>query len=252
MKDLVIKIQAEWDNKGVPVECQDWTLRHIFEGLSSTADDHPGVSIEDRLAPLIRAMPEDWDGSLEGPASIPSSFQTLLRLYKTWGLVQPKRWRMCLGTRKYEHEPFILPPAEEDGYDGSQYVACTCNPPNDMRMCLVCIKTCPHCNNSRFEMISFDYLSIADQLSSSMASRTLCHELLTMWRAHPEWLNVHEAPPTIIEVWHGEKIREIQDFWNPKVEWELPVICPNTKCRRAYCAFLIKCKSLRTPQHWDA
>ena len=200
MKDLVIKIQAEWDNKGVPVECQDWTLRHIFEGLSSTADDHPGVSIEDRLAPLIRAMPEDWDGSLEGPASIPSSFQTLLRLYKTWGLVQPKRWRMCLGTRKYEHEPFILPPAEEDGYDGSQYVACTCNPPNDMRTCPVCIKICPHCNNSIFEMISFDYLSIADQLSSSMASNTLCHELLTMWRAHLEWLNVHEAPPTIIEV----------------------------------------------------
>ena len=65
MKDLVIKIQAEWDNKGVPVECQDWTLRHIFEGLSSTADDDPGVSLEDRLAPLIGAIPKDWDGSLD-------------------------------------------------------------------------------------------------------------------------------------------------------------------------------------------
>jgi len=100
-------------------------------------------------------------------------------------------------------------------------------------------------------MISFDYLSIADQLLSAMASRTLYHEMLTMWRANMEWLNVHKALPSIVNVWYGEKIREYQDFWNSEVEWELPIKCPNIKYRRPYCAFSVKCKTLRNPNNWN-
>ena len=165
--------------------------------------------------------------------------------------MQPKRWRMYLNTREYSHEPFILGPAEEDGYDGNTYIACSCTPPNDKRTCKECAKTCPHCSNSRFKMIAFNYLSIEDELSSAMASSTLCYEMLTMWRANLEWLNVQTPPPYILNVWHGEKVREYQHFWNPEVEWELPVTCPNIRCRRPYCAFPKKCKTLRNPNHWD-
>ena len=93
-------------------------------------------------------------------------------------------------------------------------------------------------------MIAFDYLSIEDELSSAMASSILCYEKLTMWRANPEWLNVQTPPPYILNVWHGEKVREYQHFWNPEVEWELPVTCPNIRCRRPYCVFPKKCKTL--------
>ena len=218
IKNLIIKMQAEWDNKGMSVDLQDWTLRQIFEGLPCINDESSTNFNEDRLAYLIKKMPLEWDGSLEGPGSTPSSFKLLVRLYKRWGLVQPKRWRMCVGTRNYSHEPFILQPTEEDGYDGKKYIACSCTPPNDKRTCSQCAKTCPHCNNSRFNMVSFDYLSIADQLSSAVASQTLCYEMLTMWRANEEWLNVHEPPSRILNIWHGEKVREYQDFWNPEVQ----------------------------------
>jgi hypothetical protein len=250
IKNLIIKMQAERDNKGMSVDLQDWTLPQIFEGIPCINDESSTNLFEDRLAYLIKKMPLEWDGSLEGPDSTPYSFKLLVRLYKRWGLVQPKRWRMCVGTRNYSQEPFILQPAEEDGYDGNKYIACSCTPPNDKRTCPQCARTCPHCNNSRLNMISFHYLSIVDQLSSAVASKTLCYEMLTMWRANGEWLNIHEPPPSILNIWHEEKVREYEDFWNPKVQWELPTICTNTRCQRPYSAFPKKCKTLRNANNW--
>jgi hypothetical protein len=184
IKNLIIKKQVELDSKGMSMDLQDWTLRQIFEGLPCINDESSTNLNEDILAYLIKKMLLEWVGSLEGPDSTLSSFKLLVRLYKRWGLVQPKRWRMCVGTRNYSHEPFILQHVEEDGYDGNKYITCSCTPPNDKQTCSQCARTCPHCNNSRFNMISFDYLSIADQLSSAMASQTLCYEMLTMWRAN--------------------------------------------------------------------
>ena len=61
-------------------------------------------------------------------------------------------------------------------------------------------------------MISFEYLSIADQISSAMAFKTLCREMLTMCKAKTEWLNVPKAPLSLVNFWHGKKIRECKDF----------------------------------------
>jgi len=90
MKIFIIKMQAQWDNKGMPLELQDWTLHQIFEGLININDDFSTVSTKDRLAPLIRMMPEDWDGSLEGHASTPSSFKSLICYIKGGALYSPR------------------------------------------------------------------------------------------------------------------------------------------------------------------
>ena len=91
IKKLIIKMQVEWDSKGMSVYLQDWTLRQIFEGLPCINDESSTNFNEDRLAYLIKKMPLEWDGSLEGHNSTPPPFKLPVRLYKRWSLVQPKR-----------------------------------------------------------------------------------------------------------------------------------------------------------------
>ena len=42
---------------------------------------------------------------------------------------------MCIDTRKYTHEHFVLPLAEEDGYNDNKNVECSYNPLNDKQTC---------------------------------------------------------------------------------------------------------------------
>jgi hypothetical protein len=49
-----------------------------------------------------------------------------------------------------------------------------------------------------------------------------------------------------LNFWDGEKVKEYKKFWDPTDEWELPIMCPQLGCGRAYCAFPIKCEMLRT------
>lgn len=44
-------------------------------------------------------------------------------------------------------------------------------------------------------------------------------------------------PPSISQFWYGQKMREIQRFWNPNNHWELHVQCPIPNCHLVYRVF---------------
>ena len=57
IKNLIIKMQTEWDNIGMSVDLQDWTLRQILDGLPCINDESFTNFNEDKLAYLIKKMP---------------------------------------------------------------------------------------------------------------------------------------------------------------------------------------------------
>lgn len=225
-KNKIIEVQEVWDSKGMSIEWHNYMLKQLFGHLLPN-ENIDNVNYKDGIGALIRKMPLDWIDDLEGPPSTPTSFKRLIGLYKKWGLVEPKRWRMCLGTKEYSHEPLILPPAEEDSYDRNKIIKCSCVPPKGKSTCPECATHCTHCGKARTEMIAFHYLPIANQLSSIMESKSLCYKMLTIWRNRHDWLTTTAAPQKIKHFWDGEKVREYQDFWNPRSQWELPITCPN-------------------------
>lgn len=88
-------------------------------------------------------------------------------------------------------------------------------------------------------MISFQYISLIDQLKALCKSEAFCHDFLGMWRERERWLDKDPShyPEFIHEFWDGEKTRLCQDFWNPDASWEAPIHCSNQYCKMTYKAF---------------
>jgi hypothetical protein len=123
-------------------------------------------------------MPAGWKGDLDG--IVPSSFKKLTKLQKKWGLVEPRRYRMCLGIEDCAHEPLIFGPIEEDKYEHRKVVQCNCQSPQDKLKCQQCAPKCNECNTVRAELIPFDFLPPADILASPVTSNIFCQQMLAM------------------------------------------------------------------------
>jgi hypothetical protein len=69
-----------------------------------------------------------------------------------------------------------------------------------------------------------------------------------MWKRENRvrWLGKGvENPPYYIQgFWDGKKLCQYQDFWNPEMEWELPMSCTNEECKLVFRAFLELCAEL--------
>ena len=128
IKHVLIRVQAEWDNKKMSIELQDYILDQMFSGLELPTK--PG---NEKLGDVFRKMPRDWKGDLECPSTTPSSFKRLLTIYKKWGMVEPQRWRMCLGIEQYAHEPILLAPSEDDIDERNAASRCGCTNPTKLK-----------------------------------------------------------------------------------------------------------------------
>lgn len=103
-----------------------------------------------------------------------------------------------------------------------------------------CDEKCTLRNNARREMLAFDYIPIEPQLKLIMKCKTLCHELLSLWRNSTKWLdqNAMSSSSESIDFWDGSKFQEVKDFWNPHALYELTVVCTNGACKKTYTTFL--------------
>lgn len=238
----LMDIQKMWDNHEVSLELQGHMLNEFFGGFNGGE-----IALEKQsLGRLLSQVTENWNGQLEGMRA-PSSWTKLVSTYSALGMIKPKRWKMCVGTEEFAHEPNVFPPSTEDIYTTSQIVQCQCDPPLNKRDCSMHAEMCTNCNTMRKNMISFDYLSIAEQLALLMRSSTHCIDFLTMWSNRSRWMSedVLQRPNEIKDFWDGEKVRIYQAFWNPTCSWELPVICP--QCEMAHKSFPRVCDG----KTWD-
>ena len=95
-----------------------------------------------------------------------------MKMYKTRGMVDLRRYQMCIGSiEENVHDVIILEPSVEDVYEGDNVVHCMCNPPKIKRDCHVHAETCTMCNVTRKDMIPIDYLPIGSQLQNLMRSK---------------------------------------------------------------------------------
>lgn len=238
MQSKLIELQTLCDSHGCSQAMQGDLLHMLFSRLGVNNDN--AQPWERTFGDVFKYMPMTWKGELVGSTK-PDSWKKLMGIYKKLGIIEPQRWRMCVGTTEYVHEPFILSPNEEDNCTRMSDKLCNCNPPNRVmkRNCPSCSEKCANCNTLRKNMIAFDYLSIAEQLRLIMSSQSYCEKILNMWTNKDRWINksVFEGPDHVKEFWDGEKIRLYQDFWNPATTWELPVRCSTPGCKMAYQAF---------------
>jgi len=185
----------------------------------------------------------DWNGDLGG-VQAPTTWKQLMKIYRGLGMVEAQKWRLCIGDDATSHAPTVLKPHKEDCSDLK--LDCLCNPKSRVkhrRDCPGCCQKCPTCDKMRKDILSFEYLPIIGILTFMYVfetlSRTLCHDFLEFWRNEDAWKGLPEdfMPRRIQEFWDGSKVREYAAFWDPQLEWEVPIVCPNPMCKRSFQAF---------------
>ena len=145
---------------------------------------------------------------------------------------------MCIGSKDNAHGSEVYEPTDEDVI----YCLCDANAhknKNLKRDCLQCSMKCRKCTIMRKDMIVFGYIPLHQQLSLLTKSHSLCLDLLTMWHNKKRWLGKqqNEQLEYVNEFWDGTKCREYQQFWDPNSAYELPIICKQSHCKKAYRAF---------------
>jgi hypothetical protein len=237
IRHAFIKMQSDWGSFNCPLSCQDSIMRHLFDGL--TPDD--AHAKEPKFGAIFRHMAEEWRGELD-EGQVVTTWKKLMKMYKNRGMVDPTRYRMCVGSNEENvHDAIILNPSAEDAYKGNDIIKCPCNPPKIKRDCHLHVETCTLYNTMKKNMIPIDYLPIANQLKNIMRSKSYCEKMLSLWKDKDRWMgkSVEDIPDSIKDFWDREKRRIYQDWWNPEREWELPVLCESRGM--AHCTFLYKC-----------
>lgn len=163
-----------------------------------------------------------------------------MKVYKALGMVDAQKWRICTGHVKANPAPTVLKPHIE--YSFKLKLDCLCNPKSCVkhrRDCPGCCQKCPICERMRKYIISFEYLSMIGILIFMCLSRTMCHEFWEFWRHKEAWegRSVDFIPNKFKEFWDGSKVREYAPFWDPRLDWEVPIVCPNPTCKHSFQAF---------------
>jgi hypothetical protein len=63
--------------------------------------------------------------------------------YKSQGMTNPIRYRLCIGKEGNPHAPMLLEPSDEDLYEGPDVVKCTCeseNKPGLQEIAMIAVK----------------------------------------------------------------------------------------------------------------
>jgi len=253
----IVELQVLLDRSHVSIENQGKIMQSLF-GASKKQPfvteygliDHKDLS----LGRLLTLAGPEWNGDLHG-VQAPTSWKQMTNIFKGLGMVETEKWRLCTGDNDASHAPVLMKPHEEDCIDLK--LGCLCTPKSQFkhrRDCSGCSQKCPKCEKMRKDVLSFEYMPIVGILTQMCLSRTLCYENLALWRSKQTWrgLPVNFTPASIKEFWDGSKFKEYAPFWDPKMEWELPIICANPMCKHSFRAFpeSQKCEELSTG--WDS
>lgn len=247
------EFQAKLDKHKVPQEVQDELLKELYGevGNSTSHDNFSGLG----LGALLRHAGVSWDGGRHGIKAL-SSFRALCGTFEECGMPQTQRWRICIGPKENSHAPVVLPPSHQDDYNVRTGLKCRCENriPNWKlaRDCEHCSDRCPleACKKIRKDMLRFEYFPMGPLLKKLCTSRSICHEMLGMWRERARWFGKgpgerHEYK----EWWDGERAAELSYFWDLEEEFELPVLCRN--CYACYGTLPNKCEELSEKANWD-
>ena len=100
---------------------------------------------------------------------------------------------------------------------------------------------CHHCHQKG--SITFYYLGLGPKINLWTSDPEMCKKMLSHWQEKEHWLEQENSEGWGFqckkEIWDGKRFAELQWFWNPEKEWELPTKCVN-------CATVISAKDIET------
>ncbi|KAL3683154.1 hypothetical protein R1sor_001176 [Riccia sorocarpa] len=258
----VWRLQGVLDSHNCSVDLQNNILTALFGQHSkpSTVADEEIDYTSLCLGTLLRLAGKEWNGGAIGLSGL-RSLEAIRKCYLAAGMPHVQRWRLCTGKGAPEfHEPLVHEPSSQDDYNGTGE-KCKCSPrPTSglQRDCDQCSERCTdeQCLLVRKKMMPFDHLPLGSMIKLICRSRSFCHEMLTMWRSRSRWMIGSEPSATaplptypIKDWWDGTRAKELSWFWDPAVEYELPVVC--NVCHQAYQAFPQKCLELASPSNFN-
>ena len=88
---------------------------------------------------------------------------------------------------------------------------------------------CPHCNKKG--TIRYYYLGLGPKINLWASDPMFCKKVLSHWFEKDHWLGQENQDgwgfTCKSEIWDGRRFSELQWFWNPEEEWQLPAKCDN-------------------------
>lgn len=129
---------------------------------------------------------------------IPTMWSGVLKMLKKLGYTNPHHYKVCAS---HDHS-FLLKSREEHP------------------TCGICGKQWQDC---------IDYYCLGLNFMDWFATEERCQKLMAHWNAKEEWFNKPSEfkPPSMSELWHGERFRELSPFWDTTQEFLLPTRCPH-------------------------
>ncbi|KAL3697846.1 hypothetical protein R1sor_011922 [Riccia sorocarpa] len=224
------RLQFLMDEANVTADMQNSILRCLFDSSQMPTRrldgilDYSGVS----LGTLMRHAGAEWTGGELGLRTL-SSLESILNTYRGVGMASVVRWRLCIGVSDTRHAAVPFGESSQDEYIQSRGEKCVCSntPSSGMkRDCDSCSERCTveECRLMRKAMIPFDYISMSGLFRNLCSCRTICEEMLSMWRARDRWIGYDgdlSPPYPIREWWDGTKAKEgdprnlvIMGYWD--------------------------------------
>ncbi|KAL3699513.1 hypothetical protein R1sor_017535 [Riccia sorocarpa] len=245
------KLQFTMDEANVIADLHGRILKCLYDNSqlpTRLADGNMEYSSVN-LGTLLWHAGAEWIGGDIGMRGM-SSLESIMNTYRDAGMASTVRWRLCIGDEDSRHDAIPFGQSSQDEYIQSRGVRCICSDVPSFglkRDCESCSERCTdnECCLMRKHMIPFDYLAIVGIIRNLCSCRTLCHSMLSMWRARERWISADRDPAPsfpIMEWWDETKAKEIAWFFDSHCEFELPVICQS--CYEVYQAHPIKCEEL--------
>ncbi|KAL3682742.1 hypothetical protein R1sor_000764 [Riccia sorocarpa] len=217
------RLQFLMDEANVTADTQNSILRCLFDSSqlptrrSDGILDYSGVS----LGTLMWHAGAKWTGGELGMRTL-SSLESILNTYCGVGMASVVKWRLCIGVSDTRHAAVPFGESSQDEYIHSREEKCVClNTPSSglKRDYDSCSKRCTveECRLMRKAMIPFDYISMSGLFRNLCNCRTLCEEMLSMWRARDRWIGYDgDLSPSypIREWWDGTKAKEVAWFFD--------------------------------------
>ena len=104
----IVELQIMWDETFIPIGVQDSMLHQLFGSLQQEPKvfEHGMIDYSELfLGRLLTIVGPQWQGDIGGGVVAPASWKQLRVFYKSLGLVETQRFRLCVGSTEVSHVP---------------------------------------------------------------------------------------------------------------------------------------------------
>ena len=192
------------DHDALEVKIKNAVLCAIFESLDLLHETKGSLKNFEELLTMARHMYCKGAGLEEDDETVkkkwPSDWTAVKQILTAEGYEDAKEYFICLSDMHPQHLDILESQSD----------------------------LCRHCGEKG--TICYYYLGLKGKIKRWVSHPDMCYKLLSHWREKEHWLNRNEGWHTKKELWDGDRFAELSWFWDPNMEWCLPVRCQYPGC----------------------